>query len=177
MYDLNVYRRIISNAKIGRPAAPCALKCWMCIVLKSVFAFVVFFAFVLVVGVQPAEARRGRDRDHVINYSPGGNVSEFESLAGGMKRRGERIVIDGDCYSACAWMFTNNSNVCFTRRARIAFHRPSRWDGSTSAFAAGWLSEGVRGGAKRYAMNSLKTADLVFIPAKVLRETYGDRLC
>lgn len=143
--------------------------------LKAQFAAVAF-ALLGLFSIDPANAAP-RGNDHVISHSPGGRIGEFTSLADGLRRSGGRVVIDGPCYSACAWMFTSHRNVCWTERAQFAFHRPSKPDGSTDYFTGTWMAAFVRPGLKRYAQSSLGTSDLVHVPASAVRSAYGDRRC
>jgi hypothetical protein len=118
-----------------------------------------------------------RGNDHIISHSPGGRIGEFASLAQDVRRSGGRVVIDGPCYSACAWMFTSQPNVCFTDRAQLAFHRLTKPDGSTDYFTGSWMAAHVRSGLKQYAQSSLGTPNLAYVPISALRSAYSDRRC
>lgn len=52
----------------------------------------------------------------VITQSAGGQ------MAAGNRLIGHQVVIDGSCYSACAWSFARNPRACFTDNAEFGFH-------------------------------------------------------
>ncbi len=51
-----------------------------------------------------------------ITYSPGGTGAAALALAR------NKVIVDGQCNSACAWSFVKNENACFTSRAVFGFH-------------------------------------------------------
>jgi hypothetical protein len=59
-----------------------------------------------------------------ILSSPGGQVGPFLELFDGIRESGERVVIDGPCYSACTLVLAAvpNDHICVTRRAVLGFH-------------------------------------------------------
>ena len=59
-----------------------------------------------------------------ILASPGGQVGPFLDLFDGIRESGERVVIDGPCYSACTLVLAAvpNDHICVTRRAVLGFH-------------------------------------------------------
>lgn len=61
-----------------------------------------------------------------IYSSPGGNVGTYLDFYSKVRRSGERVVIDGPCYSACTLVLSTipRSRVCVTRRAVLGFHAP-----------------------------------------------------
>jgi hypothetical protein len=65
-----------------------------------------------------------------IKASTGGVVSNFLELFGLLRRSGERIVIDGPCYSACTLVLSTipRNRICVTRRAILGFHAPKLVD-------------------------------------------------
>jgi hypothetical protein len=70
--------------------------------------------------------------------SPGGEVSTYLELIAAMRDSGQRIVIDGPCYSACTLILSEipAHRVCVTRRAVLGFHA-ARWvDGEGREYAA-----------------------------------------
>jgi hypothetical protein len=77
-------------------------------------------ALLFLVGFNPAlsEVR--------IESSTGGVVSDFLKLFAVLRQSGERIVIDGPCYSACTLVLSTipHNRVCVTRRAVLGFHAP-----------------------------------------------------
>jgi hypothetical protein len=56
--------------------------------------------------------------------SPGGEVGSFVKLFEQMRDTGERIIIDGPCYSACTLVLGTipKERICVTRRAVLGFH-------------------------------------------------------
>jgi hypothetical protein len=61
-----------------------------------------------------------------IEASTGGVVSDYLELFAVLRQSGERIVIDGPCYSACTLVLSAipHNRVCATRRAILGFHAP-----------------------------------------------------
>jgi len=61
-----------------------------------------------------------------IEASTGGEVSHYLELFAVLRHSGERIVIDGPCYSACTLVLSTipHNRVCVTRRAILGFHAP-----------------------------------------------------
>ena len=59
-----------------------------------------------------------------ILSSPGGQVGTFLDLFETIRQTGERVVIDGPCYSACTLVLAAipNDHICVTRRAVLGFH-------------------------------------------------------
>ncbi len=84
---------------------------------------VVFFLVALV----PAFA------DVRILSSPRGAVGQYLSLFALIRQSGERVVIDGPCYSACTLLLSTvpNERICVTPRAVLGFHaaRAVDWEG------------------------------------------------
>jgi hypothetical protein len=61
-----------------------------------------------------------------IYSSPGGDVATYLTFFSQVKRSGERVIIDGPCYSACTLVLSTipRGRVCVTRRAVLGFHAP-----------------------------------------------------
>ncbi|HKN30865.1 MAG TPA: hypothetical protein VJY34_24530 [Roseiarcus sp.] len=59
-----------------------------------------------------------------IEASPGGEATSFLKYFEMLRESGERVVIDGPCYSACTLVFdiVPRSQLCVTRRAVLGFH-------------------------------------------------------
>lgn len=59
-----------------------------------------------------------------IEGSPGGVASSFVRYFETLRQSGERVVIDGPCFSACtlALSIMPPSRLCVTRRAVLGFH-------------------------------------------------------
>lgn len=91
------------------------------------------FAVILAIGLGPASELRADTVSSVLGCSgdpcvvrnnPGGNLVEFKAAARQIKRTGRRVVIDGQCDSACAVLADMaRSNVCVTPRAKFGFHQ------------------------------------------------------
>jgi len=63
----------------------------------------------------------------LIKNDRGGDVLEYYAKYQALRSRGERVVVDGDCLSACTLVLILPSDQrCFTRRARLGFH--AAWD-------------------------------------------------
>ena len=75
-------------------------------------------AFLLLIGLAPAFA------DVRILASPGGDVVPFLKLFETLRYSGERVTIDGPCYSACTLVLSSISRnrICMTSRAVLGFH-------------------------------------------------------
>ena len=61
-----------------------------------------------------------------IYSSPGGEISSYLKFFSRVKGSGERVIIDGPCYSACTLVLSTipRNRVCVTRRAVLGFHAP-----------------------------------------------------
>jgi len=59
-----------------------------------------------------------------IEGSPGGEASSFVEFFEGLRASGERVVIDGPCFSACTLVLSivPKGRICVTRRAILGFH-------------------------------------------------------
>jgi ATP-dependent protease ClpP protease subunit len=84
----------------------------------------VFAALFMFVALNPALA------DVRIEASNGGPVTDYLQLFDVLRKSGQRIVIDGPCYSACTLVLSTipTDRICVTRRAVLAFHAPRRMD-------------------------------------------------
>jgi outer membrane scaffolding protein for murein synthesis (MipA/OmpV family) len=83
--------------------------------MRSVFFII---AFLLVAGVS-AHADYRITRDH------GGYVEEYKTRYARLRDRGERVVIDGICNSACTLVLgiVPQNRICVTPRASLGFHQ------------------------------------------------------
>jgi hypothetical protein len=84
-----------------------------------------FFFSVLAICVGLALSTAAPARADVrILASPGGEVGSFLRLFAVLRETGERIVIDGPCYSACTLVLSAipRDRICVTRRAVLGFH-------------------------------------------------------
>jgi hypothetical protein len=75
-------------------------------------------AFILLALIGPARA------EVRILSSPGGEVGSYLRLFAALRQSGERIVIDGPCYSACTLVLSivPRERICVTSRAVLGFH-------------------------------------------------------
>jgi hypothetical protein len=81
-------------------------------------------ATVCVLAAQPARA------EIRILQSPGGQVGPFLDLFDEVRNSGERVVIDGPCFSACTLVLSMvpSDRICVTRRAVLGFHAARSMD-------------------------------------------------
>lgn len=79
--------------------------------------FAVFIVALLVAA--PAHADLRITRDH------GGYVEQYKEKYERVRKRGERVIIDGICNSACTLVFgiVPMNKVCVTPRASLGFHQ------------------------------------------------------
>ena len=91
-----------------------------------------FAALLLTTLATPASA------DVRILGSPGGEVGGFLELFAVLRASGERIVIDGPCFSACTLVLNTipEDRICVTRRAVLGFHAARAIDQRGREFAA-----------------------------------------
>lgn len=68
-----------------------------------------------------------------IRSSLGGPVDQYLKLFSRMRQSGERIVIDGPCFSACTLVLSTvpSHRICVTSRAVLGFHAPQWVDTKT----------------------------------------------
>ena len=64
----------------------------------------------------------------LIKNDRGGDVLEYYAKYQSLQSRGERVVVDGDCLSACTLVLglLAKDQRCFTSSARLGFH--AAWD-------------------------------------------------
>ena len=62
-----------------------------------------------------------------IRYDEGGVLAAYVKWIGEVEKSGEKVVIDGHCFSSCTLVLAlPPDQVCFTERARLFFHAPYR---------------------------------------------------
>ena len=63
-----------------------------------------------------------------ILSSPGGVAADYVTLFERVEQSGQRVVIDGPCYSACTLVLSivPSDRICVTKRAVLGFHA-ARW--------------------------------------------------
>ena len=83
-------------------------------------------------GFAPARA------DIVIEGSPGGEATSFLRFFEAVRHSGERVAVDGPCFSACtlALSVLPRSRICATPRANLGFHAPRLMDGLGNKYPA-----------------------------------------
>jgi len=79
----------------------------------------------------------------IIKNDGGGNIRQYIARYLYLQLRGERVVIDGDCLSACtlALGLLANEQRCFTNEARLGFH--AAWIGFDTPWIRDPLGTGV----------------------------------
>ena len=84
-------------------------------------------ALLLLVALAPAVSTPAGAEVRILG-SPGGEVGSYLQLFAAVRQSGQRVVIDGPCYSACTLVLSSipRERICVTRRAVLGFHAP-RW--------------------------------------------------
>jgi hypothetical protein len=59
-----------------------------------------------------------------ILASPGGQIGQYLKLFAMVRASGEKVIIDGPCFSACTLVLSvvPNERICVTRKAILGFH-------------------------------------------------------
>jgi hypothetical protein len=80
-----------------------------------------------------------------ILASPGGQVGPFVEMFDRIRESGERVVIDGPCFSACTLVLSTvpNERICVTRRAVLGFHAARSIDRRGRIYAEPEASQAV----------------------------------
>jgi hypothetical protein len=106
---------------------------------------------------------------HYITRGTGGGVLDHAVEFGGWSRHGDRVVIDGECYSACTLILSANLKICATDKGVFGFHSASLdgayADGSTLFL---WISydDRLRGMLRARGWHGPSYhPDPIFIPA------------
>ena len=91
-----------------------------------------FLALCLLVVVTPARA------DVRILASPGGEVGSYIKLFSVLRQSGQRVIVDGPCFSACTLVLSSipRNRICVTPKAVLGFHAPRWVDGQGRQYAA-----------------------------------------
>src|SRR5438132_8347915 len=73
-----------------------------------------------------------------ILSTTGGEVGEYLKLFSSMRQSGERVVIDGPCYSACTLVLSvvPSDRICVTPKAILGFHAAQLADDSGRRYPA-----------------------------------------
>jgi hypothetical protein len=98
---------------------------------KCCFAALPLYVALALTASAPAYA------DVRILASPGGEVGSFLRLFTVLRESGERIIIDGPCYSACTLVLSTipRERICVTRRAVLGFHGARVFDRDGKEYA------------------------------------------
>jgi hypothetical protein len=91
-----------------------------------------FLALCLLVVATPARA------DVRILASPGGEVGSYIKLFSVLRQSGQRVIVDGPCFSACTLVLSTipRNRICVTPKAVLGFHAPRWVDGQGRQYAA-----------------------------------------
>ena len=86
----------------------------------------------LLVVATPARA------DVRILASPGGEVGSYIKLFSVLRQSGQRVIVDGPCFSACTLVLSTipRNRICVTPKAVLGFHAPRWVDGQGRQYAA-----------------------------------------
>ena len=73
-----------------------------------------------------------------ILASSGGEVGSYLELFSVLRQSGQRVVIDGPCFSSCTLVLSTipANRICVTRNAVLGFHSPRCVDGQGRQHAA-----------------------------------------
>jgi hypothetical protein len=95
----------------------------------------------LVCGVTSASATMHIVEDH------GGQVGKYLQAFAKVRSTGERVIIDGDCLSACTMVLglVPPKQVCVTPRARFGFHAASMLNNDGRLVTSGLATEALWG--------------------------------
>jgi hypothetical protein len=85
--------------------------------MRSAFLAILHIAILGSLAASPASA------EVRILASPGGEIGPFLQVFEVVRQSGERVVIDGPCFSACTLVLSMvpSSRICVTRRAALGF--------------------------------------------------------
>ena len=102
---------------------------------------ILFVVLLLTVSLFASAAANPASADIVIRNDPGGLISNHVAEFSRIRAAGERVVIDGRCYSACTLVLgmIPRERLCVTGRARLGFHAAWAYapDGSKVASPVG----------------------------------------
>jgi hypothetical protein len=92
-----------------------------------------YAVLIVLVGLTPALA------EVRIEASSGGEVGSFLGFFALLRQSGQRVVIDGPCFSACTLVLNTipSNRICITRRAVLGFHAPKLVDQYGGEYPAG----------------------------------------
>jgi hypothetical protein len=83
-----------------------------------------FFLSVVCAGSVIAAADGGANADYRITKDYGGFIHQYKLKYAAIRDRGERVIIDGECNSACTLVLgiVPLKRICVTPRASLGFH-------------------------------------------------------
>lgn len=82
--------------------------------------------FLLIALISVANPANADVRPRVIKMDQGGWIADYLATAERYSKEGRKLIIDGDCRSACTLFLYSkfNLDVCATKNARFMFHMP-----------------------------------------------------
>src|SRR5215813_4847376 len=118
----------MAHVRLIPAAAPCRPR----LMREGPMRRLVIAAALAVLTAMPAAA------DVRIVASSGGEVTEYLRLFDMVRQSGQRVVIDGPCFSACTLVLTTvpANRICVTRKAVLGFHAARLVDDMGNEYAA-----------------------------------------
>lgn len=102
---------------------------------------ILFLVLLLAASLFASAAANPASAEIVIRNNPGGLIAEHVAEFSRIRDAGQRVVIDGQCYSACTLVLgmIPRERLCVTNRARLGFHAAWAYapDGSRVASPVG----------------------------------------
>src|SRR6266403_197246 len=82
----------------------------------------------------------------IIQYSPGGRIDQFEGELRQIAARGQQVIVNGECTSACTMVLgiIPRDRLCATDRANFGFHQafsPTMWGKQPNAQGTRQMSQ------------------------------------
>ena len=117
------------------------------------------------------ETARAKENTVIIENDEGGEVHAYYMRNLNHISNGTRVIIRGDCYSACT-AFLNNPRVCVHPKARLHFHAASDLrTGELNPHATHWLILHYPPGIQRWikAKGGLKLDGWLILSGKELK--------
>lgn len=119
-----------------------------------------------------------------IVSTPGGSLPSVTLL------RNHRVIIDGQCASACFWLFVTSKRVCYTERAEFsphAWHRVTMFDENgmisheeietrNAEKTKRWLQL-VREPVRQHLERLPNTSDVIEVSLELIQEAYPEKAC
>jgi hypothetical protein len=97
---------------------PATAATYFALMRRAALLAVYLLVLTVLLPLQPANA------DLRIIASPGGPVVPYVKLFEAVRKSGERVIIDGPCFSACTLVLSivPDDRICVTPRAVLGFH-------------------------------------------------------